>query len=106
MNATVEQLQRDLEICINQQAADLLVLQVTLQTVLCASLESDPKARQGLAMLKRRVLEALAQFSSGAEDAQGTERRKPLHLFRAEAFFQEIEETLGIAGTKPAPPSA
>lgn len=93
MSRTVKQMQRSIELMLNEVGADQTVNRVTLQCLLL-----NLAAAQGpeiLEVLKQQVLDALSRTAPLLEDPQGGERRKQLTIMRAEQLFQQIQEAVG-----------
>ncbi len=100
---TIQQTQQRIEIFLNEQRADLNFFKVIVQCFLLNTMQNSPHAAALVADLKAQVLRALAYTEISGEDVQGSERLKQLTILRAEGFFLELEEALGIPETKDGP---
>ncbi len=97
MKSSVEQMQEQLELYINEQAADLHVFRVSLQTMFLTMLSSHPHKGEMIGGLKDQVIAALKRTDhSTSNDVQGSQRRAQLEIARAEEFFQEVQVALGV----------
>ena|SRR5579872_5149097 len=101
MSRSVQQMQEQLELYINEQAADLSVFRVTLQTMFLTMLASSPNRAEMIGGLKDQVIAAIGRTRPSVQNPQGSERRKQLELSRAEQFFQEIQMALGVPDIPP-----
>lgn len=97
----IRQAQQNIEIFLNEQRADLTVFRVIVQCFLLNTVQNSPHAAELLSEMKTQVLGSLAQTKISGEDAEGSERLKQLTMLRAEDFFLELEEALGMHETKP-----
>lgn len=96
MSKNFERMQEDLELILNEIAADQKVFRVTLQCFLLNMAEkTDPAI---IEHLKRQVLGSIQQTlpAGDPEEAQGAERSKQLSLVRAEELFREIQTAVGL----------
>ena len=103
MSESVRQMQKQLELWINEQSADLTVFRVTLQIMFLTMLATRPDKELMLGGLKDQVLKALDRMNPSRDLAEGQERAKQLTLMRAEQFFQEVQTALGISGNTRGP---
>ena len=99
MSSDFSKIQSQIELYLNEQASDLMVFRVTLQAMFWTMLSTHPHKEEMLGGLKEFVLGSLGRTLPLVEDPQGGERRKQLTMVRAEQFFQEIEQALGIKPT-------
>ena len=101
-------IEQQVNLYLNQQAADLTILKVTLQVLIWNLIRRDPDARRALGNLRDEVLASLFQTTSASlpagPSATEAERLRQLTLIRAEKLFQEIEQH--VAGKKPEPRAA
>ena len=86
MSRTVEQMQRDLELILNEIGADQTVNRVVLQTLLLNLVAA--RGPELLEDMKQQVLGIIDRTEPTETDPQGGERRKQLTLMRAERMFQ------------------
>ena len=96
---SVKQLQDQLELYINEQAADLAVFRVTLQTFLLQLSATRPRPDELIQDIHRRVVDALNRTNAGADNALSQEKAKQLTLMRADLFFQELLDTVQLVGS-------
>lgn len=103
MSRTIEQMQRDLEIMLNEIAADQNVNRIVIQCLLFNLTRA--RGPEILRDIKRQALEVVGNMGLSKTDPQGGHRRKELTVMRAESMFQEIEEALGLneTGRDPSP---
>lgn len=97
---TAKQLQAQIELFMNEQAADLEVFQVALGTLilrLCANSRGSRELFEDLRSSALRTLEAAPVLPG--QDPGASEKRRQLTIMRAEAFFQRVGEPLGLNET-------
>src|SRR5205085_2569322 len=92
------------EIYMNEMAADVHVFRLIVQIVLKRTLSVRQNPAADFAELRDELLQTIQQMPLLAEDADGSRRRRELEFLRAEEFFAEIAESLGIM--TPRPPAA
>lgn len=98
MSKFIEDAQRQIELILNELSADQAVNRVIMQALLLNMAQArGPDLLKGV---KDQVIEALQRSTPNPENPQGGERKTQLTIMRAEAFFQELEEALGIDGSK------
>lgn len=95
MSQTVDEMQRRLEIWLNEVTADQMVFRTTFQCLLLNLIGATPHGVQMLGDLKGQVLGAIGRIRPVKEAPDGAERHKQLTLMRAEQFFQELESVVG-----------
>ena len=104
MSRTAEQERKDIELMLNEIAADQAVNRYVIQ---CLLLNIVSAAGPGMIDgLKQQVLGSVARSLPQSDDREGDERRKQLTMKRAETLFLEIEEAQGRAETTIAPSDA
>lgn len=98
-------IEQQVNLYLNQQAADLTILKVTLQVLIWNLIRRDPDALGALGNLRDEVLASLYKTTSSAmpegPGAKEAERLRQLTLIRAQKLFQDIEQQLtGKAETR------
>jgi len=73
-----------------------------LQIFLRRFLTSNPRKEEVFSVLREELLATIDNTLPVFSDPEGSDRRKQLESFRAEEFFDELGEALGIE-TKPSP---
>lgn len=98
MSARIEEMQRQIELMLNQVIADQTVERVVIQGLLHSLFGERQDALRGL---RAGVLEGLSKMTLNPEDMQGSERSKQLTIMRAEMFFQDIDRGIAVSGNAP-----
>lgn len=98
MSARIEEMQRQIELMLNQVIADQTVERVVIQGLLYSLFGQRPDALEGL---RAGVLEGLSRMALNPEDIQGSERSKQLTIMRAEMFFRDIGLDTSVSGNTP-----
>jgi hypothetical protein len=92
MSKSIESMQRQIELMLNELSSDVAVNRVVLQALLLNMTTVRPDL---LDALKEQVTGALRRSTPNLDDPQGGERKTQLTIMRAELFFQELEQALG-----------
>lgn len=90
-------MQEQIELWLNEVTADQTVFRVTLQVMFLTMLSTHPRKDAMLLGLKDQVMAALNRVNKTEGNAHGEQKHKQLALMRAELFFQETQEALGIS---------
>jgi hypothetical protein len=102
MSKSVEQMQKQIELYLNQISADQKVFGTTLQILLLNMIQKGSVGPQLFHAIRDQVLGSIANTEPGrGEDQQGAERHKQLTMMRAGEFFQVLGDAAGIAPSKP-----
>jgi hypothetical protein len=98
-NRAVENMQRNLELLINQLISDVEVTRTVLQVIAMQVFDTMPDPVRGLEQLKAAVMANLPVQASG-QDPQDSERKRQLLLHGVAEFFSPLEAALrGTATT-------
>jgi hypothetical protein len=100
-NKTVEAMQREYELFMNDLAAQFEVTQTVMQLVVVNLLEKSPDPVLGLERLKEAVENQYSGPAAPGQDPQDIERKRQFLLHHIAKFFAPMEETLRMASTKP-----
>jgi hypothetical protein len=100
---TIQKMQEDLELFLNELGADVEVFRLLVQALFALVLQGHPDRERLFGVLKQGVLEAIARKPAPAHDPNGLGRRQHLTLMRAEAALLEIQQGLGLPTSGGAP---